>query len=189
MTHQIAIISGKGGTGKTTLTAVLARLAKGAVFADCDVDAPNMSILLNAEMREEIPFFGGKEYEIQDQTCIKCGMCKEVCEFDAVEGEYFINQYRCEGCGVCHYFCPAESIKVSNRFSGHYYESYTPWGTFIHARLKPGEEKAVPIMIYPKKTIKEGVYEIDTKIMTHVENYTKTDKIYSLKTELRVIKR
>ncbi|WGI17478.1 ATP-binding protein [Methanonatronarchaeum sp. AMET-Sl] len=142
---KITIISGKGGTGKTTITAGFAAIEKNLILADCDVDSPNLQILLNPEIKET------KNYiELLKPTktnkCTKCGKCREICNFNAINTEIEINQSKCEGCAACEYICPENAIKMKNKQIGTIYKSKTKYGPFIHAKLKPGEEASGKIV-------------------------------------------
>jgi len=135
---QLAIISGKGGTGKTTLAAAFASLAENAVLADCDVDAADLHLILKPEIKETIEFSGSKIASKDEEKCIQCGKCKEYCRFDAIDGE--IIEDRCEGCGVCEYVCPEGAITLIERKSGFAYISDTRFGPMSHAVLNTAEE-------------------------------------------------
>ncbi len=147
---ELTIISGKGGTGKTSLVGSFAALAKNAVFADCDVDAADLHLLLAPSILETIPFLSGHEATILPQQCAYCGACYEVCRFDAVirtrvRGEgfhYRIDPLACEGCGLCHLACPSEAIAFTERDCGVYHLSETAYGPMVHARLHPGAENS-----------------------------------------------
>ncbi len=143
---EIVIISGKGGTGKTSLTASLAFLARSALLADCDVDAPNLALLLAPEVLERASFTGGRKASIRSRDCTACGRCLEECRFDAVRnpepGRYAIDGGACEGCGVCVRFCPAEAIDFEPEVSGEWMISSTRCGSMVHARLHPGGENS-----------------------------------------------
>lgn len=142
---QMVILSGKGGTGKTTVTLALAHLISQhhrVVLADADVDAPNMEIILQPELGQAQPFSGGSLAVIDGDRCRSCGRCHEVCRFEAirVDGDvYDVDPLSCEGCGACVTQCPAGAIEMIDRQSGFWYRSETRFGTFIHARLEPGE--------------------------------------------------
>jgi len=136
---QLTILSGKGGTGKTTITASFAVLAKKAVVADCDVDAPDLHILLHPKIIEAQEFKGSKLAIIDESTCVECGLCREKCRFDAITENFKINPFACEGCGVCVIVCPVNAITLSERVSGHAYISKTEHGFMAHAMLSPGE--------------------------------------------------
>jgi MinD superfamily P-loop ATPase len=138
--RQIAVVSGKGGTGKTTLVASLAALASGSeVIADCDVDAPDLHLVLRPIVRERREFLGMKTAEIDESRCTKCGSCGEHCRFGAVH-EFWIDPALCEGCGVCRFVCPSEAVAMRDRLSGYAYISDTRFGPMVHAELFPGEE-------------------------------------------------
>jgi len=140
---QITIISGKGGTGKTTLVASFAALAENIVIADCDVDAPDLHLLLHPEIVKREDFKGSKVAAMDKTKCIECGRCKEACRFNAISGTksgYAVNQARCEGCGVCVFVCEQEAIRLEERVSGYAFISKTKYGTMAHAQLNIAEE-------------------------------------------------
>jgi len=134
---QIAILSGKGGTGKTTVTACFASLSNNAVFADCDVDASNLHLLLNPQIEKTIDFKGLKLAVVDQDRCTRCGLCEEKCRFNAIS-EFEVDPIKCEGCGVCVKVCPSEAIDFIERICGQAYISWTIYGPMSHARLKPG---------------------------------------------------
>jgi len=137
---QIAIVSGKGGTGKTSLVASLAALAKQRVVtADCDVDAPDLHLILLPTIRERREFFGMKKASIDESKCTKCGSCLDHCRFGAVH-DFQIDPALCEGCWVCKLVCPSEAVAMIDRPSGYAYISDTRFGPLVHAELFPGEE-------------------------------------------------
>ena len=143
MLKQIAIVSGKGGTGKTTLSASFSYLANSRVMADCDVDAPNLHIILKPEVKATQQYVGSKKAILDQDKCIKCGICQKVCRFDAIafDGEkYFVKEYACEGCNACVLQCPTNALELVDSLSGEYYTSETKNGPMTHALLKPGEE-------------------------------------------------
>ena len=137
---QLTVISGKGGTGKTTVTAAFASLAKNAVLADCDVDAADLHLILSPTIKETMEFKGLKIAKKDPAKCISCGKCLEHCRFDAIDENYDIKNTGCEGCGVCEYVCPADAISLVDRISGHAYLSETRFGPMAHAVLKTAEE-------------------------------------------------
>ncbi|MGD9642734.1 MAG: ATP-binding protein [Elusimicrobiales bacterium] len=140
---QVLILSGKGGTGKTTVSGAFARLAAPCVTADCDVDAADLHIILSPEPAVRNDYFGGKKASIDPGKCVACGRCLEVCRFDAVTpGPYNINQTACEGCGVCVWNCPAGAITSKEVLSGTWAVSPCRFGTFAGARLEPAEENS-----------------------------------------------
>jgi MinD superfamily P-loop ATPase len=142
---EIVVISGKGGTGKTSIVAAFAALAEKKVLADCDVDAADLHLVLNPEIHYRENFSGGKKAKILDDECIACGRCIEECRFDAIHykvstnGEKaetpYINPIFCEGCGVCVRICPVEAISFDDAINGEWYISETNYGPMVHARL------------------------------------------------------
>jgi len=137
---QLTVISGKGGTGKTTLLASLAFLVRGdAVLADCDVDAPDLHLLLDPEIVETRDFMGLQVARIDASECTQCGECEENCRFEAIE-DFQVDPRHCEGCRVCTLVCPVDAVSMVDQVSGHAYVSRTRFGTMIHAHLIPGEE-------------------------------------------------
>ena len=143
---QLAVVSGKGGTGKTILSASFAVLAADKVLADCDVDAANLHLLLHPEVRERHAFSGGREALITSERCTGCGRCLEACRFGAVsedpEARFRIDPIACEGCGVCRHVCPADAIHMEDADTGEWCISQTSYGPFVHARLNIGAENS-----------------------------------------------
>lgn len=138
--RQLVIVSGKGGTGKTSVCSSLAAVAENAIVADCDVDAANMGLLLEAETVESEPFEGGRVPILLKERCLECGMCQEVCRFGAIDDQFQIDPFACEACGFCAHVCPVEAIEMRPRVSGELLISSTPYGTLVHARLGVAEE-------------------------------------------------
>jgi MinD superfamily P-loop ATPase len=138
MATEVAIVSGKGGTGKTTIAAAFAAISQNIVTADCDVDAPDLHILLQPETRKTEEFQSSKVALIDQETCTECGLCEEKCRFEAIDPPE-VNAIACEGCGVCAYVCPEEAVQMIPRSSGFLYESMTRFGPMSHAKLLPGE--------------------------------------------------
>ena len=137
---QMAVVSGKGGTGKTSIIASLAALASGrAVYADCDVDAPDLHLILQPHIRERCEFFGIKRALIDSEKCTQCGSCQDACRFGAI-ADFQVNPALCEGCGVCKLVCPAEAVEMREGLAGYTYISDTRFGPLVHAELFPGEE-------------------------------------------------
>jgi MinD superfamily P-loop ATPase len=141
---ELVVISGKGGTGKTSLVASFAALARSRVLADCDVDAADLHLVLNPKVQHTEDFSGGKVARIVAERCTACGRCREVCRFDAVsEGEaYSIDPVNCEGCGVCVWNCPEEAILFEAAVNGQWFISETRHGPMVHARLGIAEENS-----------------------------------------------
>lgn len=139
---QIVVLSGKGGTGKTTLTASLAVLSDNSVVVDCDVDALDLHLLLKPEVLNTKDFYGSKLANIDEEKCIRCGLCIENCRFDAIDDNFNIDQFLCEGCGVCGLVCPVSAISYTKKKAGEIYISQTKYGPMVHALLFPGEENS-----------------------------------------------
>jgi MinD superfamily P-loop ATPase len=142
---EIIVISGKGGTGKTSLTAAFSHLAENAIICDLDVDAPDLHLILDPAIELKEEFFSGHEAVIDPQACDGCGMCAEVCRFAAVSKRgpgYTIDPLRCEGCKVCVHFCPAGAIRFPERHCGQWFISRTRFGPLVHAQLFPGAENS-----------------------------------------------
>ncbi len=148
--RELVVISGKGGTGKTSIVASFAALAGNAVMADCDVDAADLHLVLSPTIRRREEFRCGREAVIRQSDCVRCGACLARCRFDAVrmEGDsagqatFTIDATACEGCGVCVHFCPAKAIDFPERLSGEWFVSDTRHGPMAHARLIPGGENS-----------------------------------------------
>ena len=142
MLNEIAIISGKGGTGKTTITACIIPFLEDLVMADCDVDAPDLNILLPGEIKETIDFVGFKRPVIDYTLCNNCGVCYQSCKFNAISEDIVINKSSCEGCKVCEYVCPTDAITMHDYSIGKIFKRDTYYGPMIDARLIPGEESS-----------------------------------------------
>jgi MinD superfamily P-loop ATPase len=142
MTKTLVIISGKGGTGKTSLTASFALLAKDAVLADCDVDAADLHLLLEPDVREEHKFVSGETASIDPVKCVSCGKCAEACAFSAIDDSYTVDPVACEGCAVCTLVCPAKAVTMSPAECGSWFISKTRAGWMAHAKLTPGKENS-----------------------------------------------
>lgn len=137
---QLTIISGKGGTGKTSIAGAFASIAKNAVFADCDVDAADLHLILKPDIKETMEFSGLKLPCKDPEKCVDCGECRESCRFDAINEDFEVNVIDCEGCGVCVYVCPEEALSLIDRNSGYAYVSETRFGPMAHAKLNVAEE-------------------------------------------------
>ncbi|MGP8320794.1 MAG: ATP-binding protein [Methanosarcinaceae archaeon] len=152
---QLTIISGKGGTGKTTIAAAFASLAKDAVIADCDVDAADMHLILQPEILETIDFTGLDVASIDELLCIQCGKCRDACRFNAISNDITINIYECEGCGVCEYICPEEAVSMIERKAGDAYISKTRFGPMAHAKLGIGEEASGKLVSFVRNNARK----------------------------------
>ncbi len=156
---QLVVISGKGGTGKTVLSASFAALAENAVLADVDVDASNLHLLLRPEVRERHEFFGGKKARVDEERCTACRRCLTVCRFDAIsaddEGKALIDRLACEGCGLCARVCEPAAIVMEPCLSGEWFVSSTRFGPFVHARLGIAQENSGKLVTEVRKKARE----------------------------------
>ncbi len=152
MAKEIVIISGKGGTGKTSITAAFAALAQNAVLADCDVDAADLHLVMNPTVVRQADFSGGKLAAIDAAQCVSCGKCAALCRFDAiglngpgndiVAKTYTVNPIGCEGCKVCVEFCPVNAIAFEPAINGQWFVSQTRFGPMVHAQLGIAQENS-----------------------------------------------
>ena len=143
--HELVLLSGKGGTGKTSLTVAFAHLAHGTVLCDLDVDAPDLHLVTDPTVSHSGPFLAGHVAEIMPGLCTGCGICAEVCGFDAIRTEgnrRVVEPSHCDGCRVCVDFCPEQAIAFPDRFCGTWFESGTRFGPMVHAQLDPGQENS-----------------------------------------------
>jgi len=138
---EIVVISGKGGTGKTSIVASLAALAQNKVMVDCDVDAADLYLLLQPVTQEEGEFWSGQKAIIDRDKCTRCGLCQEVCRFEAIK-DFEVGPISCEGCGFCCNVCPEEAITMQENLSGHWFISETHYGPLVHARLGVAQENS-----------------------------------------------
>ncbi len=139
MIKELVIISGKGGTGKTSISGSFAVLAQNKVMADCDVDAADLHIILQHRIMSDESFSSGKKAVINSALCSSCGKCSMLCRFDAIEDSFKVNTLSCEGCGVCAAFCPEGAIQMVDHESGRWFVSETSHGPLVHARLGMAE--------------------------------------------------
>ncbi len=136
---QIVVLSGKGGTGKTTISSAIASLLSNKVIIDCDVEAANLHLTLKPRVENKYDFYGGKKASIKQGKCIECGICESICNFNAIKN-FQVNPYECEGCGFCYRVCPEDAISFELQLTGRYYKCDLHDGSkFYYARLEPGE--------------------------------------------------
>jgi MinD superfamily P-loop ATPase len=155
---ELVVISGKGGTGKTSVAACFGVLAEGAVMADCDVDAADLHLLLEPEILLQQDFSGGHRAEIRPQDCNACGTCLKLCRFQAVipdEEKYRIDPISCEGCGVCHHFCPEKAIDFLPSVNGQWFISETRVGPMVHAKLGIAQENSGKLVTLIRRQARE----------------------------------
>jgi len=139
---ELIVISGKGGTGKTSLLAAFTSLAENAVFCDADVDASDLHLIMNPVIRETHDFQSGNEPVILEEKCSQCGLCRDLCRWQAISTEFKVDPIACEGCGVCVYFCPEKAIDFPEKTCGQWFISDTRFGPMVHARLGLAEENS-----------------------------------------------
>jgi len=154
---EIVVISGKGGTGKTSIIASLAALTQNKVMVDCDVDVADLYLLLQPIAQEEGEFWSGQKAVIDRDRCTRCGLCQEVCRFEAIK-DFKIDPISCEGCGFCYNVCPEEAITMRENLSGHWFISETHYGPLVYARLGVAQEnsgKLVAVVRQKAKLIAE----------------------------------
>ncbi len=155
--RQLVILSGKGGTGKTTVAAALAHLASrefSIVLADADVDAANLELVLDPDKLETHDFMSGQLAVIDPETCSACGVCADVCRFDAVipgDEAYLVDPLACEGCAACFYQCPDEAIQMEEQHAGRWFRSDTRFGPLFHAHLFAGQENSGKLVTLVKQ--------------------------------------
>jgi MinD superfamily P-loop ATPase len=167
---ELVVISGKGGTGKTSLVGAFASLANGTVLADCDVDAPDLAIILEPFTLHRENFLSGVSVSVDPVICNGCGQCKNLCRFDAVlvtEGEkhgtaptFRVDPIACEGCGVCAYFCPTGAISIrKDGQTGEWFRSNTRYGPMIHAKLGIGRENSGKLVTLVRAQARKTAFE------------------------------
>jgi len=170
---ELVIISGKGGTGKTSLTASFAILAKRPVVTDCDVDAADLHLVLSPEIKERHEFWSGHEAVIRQEDCIGCGICLANCRYDAVSVNedatgtptFSIDPVSCEGCGVCVRFCPEEAIDFPERLCGEWMISETRCGPMVHARLGIAAENSGKLVSTVRQEARRVAEEGDHRLI------------------------
>ena len=172
---EIVVISGKGGTGKTSIVASFAALAKNAVFADCDVDAADLHLILEPKVKQTNDFSGGKLASIIAEKCIGCGRCEEVCNFgaalfngpanDVVGKTYTIDSIACEGCKVCVEFCPVDAIEFKDVVNGQWFISDTRFGPMVHAKLGIAQENSGKLVSLIRKEAKRIAEEQEKDLL------------------------
>ena len=151
---EVIVLSGKGGTGKTSLVGSFAALAKNKVLADCDVDAADLYLLLQPTVREEHDFWSGASAVIDEQKCTRCGLCEELCRFQAIR-DSIVDNISCEGCGFCSHICPAEAITMKENLAGQWSISDTRYGPLVHASLGIAQENSGKLVTKVRQQARE----------------------------------
>ena len=156
---EVTILSGKGGAGKTSVTAAIASVAENAVFCDNDVDAADLHLIFNPEVKETHTFYGAWVASINENKCTNCGICKSHCHFDAIhykeEGGLYINPFQCEGCRLCERVCPVGAITSQRSENNFWYVSDSRFGPFVHAKMGPGEENSGKLVTEVRRKARE----------------------------------
>jgi MinD superfamily P-loop ATPase len=158
---ELTVISGKGGTGKTSVTASFAALATSKVMADCDVDAADLHLILEPEIQQRVEFRSGKTASIRKEDCTQCGTCIEFCRFNAISDDFIVDPISCEGCGVCVYFCPENAVDFRENVCGEWFISATRFGPLVHARLGIAQENSGKLVTIVRRTAKRIASEED----------------------------
>ena len=140
--QELVIISGKGGTGKTSLTAAFAALAQPVALADCDVDAADLHLMLRPRIRQREEFRSGATAVIHPERCTQCGACRAACRFDAIDAAFVVDPLACEGCRVCLYACPVQAVTMEENVCGEWFVSDTDYGAMAHAALGVAAENS-----------------------------------------------
>ncbi len=151
---EVVVLSGKGGTGKTSIVGSFAALAKDAVLVDCDVDAADLHLILQPVVRQKQEFWSGLTASIDESRCTQCGLCQELCRFKAIN-DFKVNRTSCEGCGFCSHICPSEAITMKENLAGHWFISDTRYGPLIHARLGIAQENSGKLVATVRKQARE----------------------------------
>ena len=161
-TKQLTVISGKGGTGKSSIIASLAYILKDKIIlADADVDAADLYLIFTPKESSTYEYYGLKKAEIDLDACSKCDLCRDSCRFDAIDTDLIVHPFKCEGCGLCYHICPESAIKMKENISGHYFISDTRIGKMVHAKLKPGEESSGLLVAEVRKKANELAKELN----------------------------
>lgn len=166
---EITIVSGKGGTGKTTVTSALATIGEQLVLCDSDVDAADLHLILKPKILESHVFEGAWVAYLDPDICTDCGLCQEYCRFEAIsengEGRLRINPFKCEGCRLCERICPVEAIHSEKSINNSWYVSETRAGIMIHASMGPGEENSGKLVSQVRTKAREIAKDQDVKIL------------------------
>lgn len=153
--NEVVVISGKGGTGKTSVVASAIPFIKDLIIADCDVDAPDLNILFGETVRESTPFVGTKKAFIDPDLCCECGDCIDNCKFGAISDDFVVDNFKCEGCGVCEFVCLSDAVSMLDTQVGDILISDTQYGEMVHGKLIPGEETSGKLVTEVRKIAKE----------------------------------
>ena len=162
---ELVVISGKGGTGKTSIVAAFAALAESSVLADCDVDAADLHLVLDPKIRQRETFTGGSVARINIEQCERCDVCRELCRFDAIGRNFKVDEIACEGCGVCHDACPCGAVELMTKTAGEWYISDTRQGVMVHAKLGIAEENSGKLVSLVRSQARRIAEENDLELV------------------------
>ncbi len=158
---EVVVLSGKGGTGKTSIVGSFAVLAKSKVLVDCDVDAADLHLLLQPVVKEKHEFWSGQVAFIDEQRCNQCGLCQELCRFNAIK-DFGIDPTSCEGCSFCARICPTEAITMKENMAGHWFMSDSKYGTLVHAQLGIAQENSGKLVALVRQQARQTAVKEET---------------------------
>ena len=159
--NELVVLSGKRGTGKTSIVGALAALIPDKVLCDADVDAADLHLLLDPQVQERHDFYSGHQAHIDPDQCIQCGECLDWCRFGAISDDFVINPLLCEGCGVCFHLCPVQAVQFPDNLCGEWYISRTRFGPLVHARLGIAEENSGKLVVLVRNEARRLAEEQD----------------------------
>lgn len=168
---EVVVLSGKGGTGKTSVTASFAALAGRPVIVDCDVDAPDLHLILRPQVREQGAFVSGYEAVIDPLLCRRCGRCAAICRFGAIarprspEEPWRVDSFLCEGCGACELACPRGAITLHEAERGRWMRSDTRFGPLVHAEMEPGAENSGKLVTFLRRRAAALAEEVGAELI------------------------
>jgi MinD superfamily P-loop ATPase len=162
---ELVIISGKGGTGKTSIVAAFAALTNNKVLCDADVDAADLHLITAPRVKEHHNFQSGNTAIINPEKCTECGLCRDLCRWNAISEDFEVDPVECEGCGVCVYFCPEGAIDFPINTCGEWFISDTRFGPMVHARLGIAEENSGKLVTLVRQEAKKLAEEKDLDLI------------------------
>jgi MinD superfamily P-loop ATPase len=151
---EVVVLSGKGGTGKTSIVGSFAALAKNKVLVDCDVDAADLHLILQPVIKQTNEFWSGQTAYIDEDKCKKCGLCVGYCRFNAIKG-FIVDPISCEGCGFCSHLCPVEAITMKENLAGNWFISETKYGPLVYAQLGVAQENSGKLVAIVRQRARE----------------------------------
>jgi MinD superfamily P-loop ATPase len=157
---EVVVLSGKGGTGKTSIVGSFAAIAKNKVLADCDVDAADLHLLLQPTVQDEHEFWSGQVAVIDQEKCTRCGLCQELCRFKAID-DFRVDPVSCEGCGFCSHICPVEAVTMTENLAGKWSISDTRYGPLVHARLGIAQENSGKLVATVRQQAREMAKKLE----------------------------